>query len=497
MEIEGCAWGTEANYCTLLCTVEDSVERVHCAPIKTIKNTIFVIWYINLFKQQRPPDHHKENCLQKINSSQRIHPASHTYHLPSQHTAFLSNPFVIFLPFIQPTAQQSTMAFAQSLLRKMLSDNVTDKHYDVFFIVQTRLRDGTLSEIRLGAHRVVLSAVSDKFEESFESIEASPSPTQPGKHINEIVIQDCSAAAVREALEIMYGGELREAKKRVLLALEIWHFGVLFAVDYLIQLARSSCLNNLSTDNCLRILDFAVHVEDVQIVDKLQNYASENANFSHVITSPDFERLDFKVVSSLVRPGKGECAWPEILTFEKVWFDALVKWLAPRVMMDDKAKASTAQPADAGSSVGNTSAKKLSPESIVCIEKVLALVDFTRMKTHELRDVSKNEIAVNSTTFAPELVNVLLTRSEQLESTILERNIDLDVIGQKYQQALCEQDEAERKARAAIEGMDKMQSSKLAIEKRYEELRRRRPPTSSGPSVNSARRKVSGTSTII
>lgn len=384
------------------------------------------------------------------------------------------------------------MAFAQSLLKKMLSDSLTEKHYDVFFHVQQRMRDGTLSETRLGAHRVVLSAVSDRFEQQFAKSDAS----RGAGATNEIVIRDCSAAAVREALEIMYGGDLQEAKSSVLLALEIWHFGVLFDVDHLIQLSRASCLNNLSTDNCLRILDFAVHVEDLQIVDKLQNYASENANFSHVITSPDFERLDIKVVSSLVRPGKGECAWPEILTFEKVWFDALVKWLGSRISYQPHKEI---LPAKEHIDVGNTvSSRSPTKESVDLVERVLALVDFTRMKTHELRDVSQNEIAVMSPTFATELVAVLLTRAEQLESTILERNIDLDVIGQKYQQALCEQDEAERKARTAIEKMDKVQAAKQVLEKRYEELRRRRPPTSSGgPSLNSARQKVSGSSTII
>lgn len=386
------------------------------------------------------------------------------------------------------------MAFAQSLLKKMLSDTLTEKHFDVYFHVQQRMRDGTLSETRLGAHRVVLSAVSDKFEQQL----AKSNPSGTGS-ANEIIIRDCSAAAVRESLEIMYGGDLRDAKSSVLLALEIWHFGVLFDVDHLIQLARASCLNNLSTDNCLRILDFAVHVEDLQIVDKLQNYASENANFSHVITSPDFEHLDFKVISSLVRPGKGECAWPEILTFEKVWFDALIKWLASRVAYEPFKEPPAKEHAVNGIDVGDTiQAKPPTKESVDLVEKVLALVDFSRMKTHELRDVSKNEIAVMSPTFAAELVTVLLTRAEQLESTILERNIDLDVIGQKYQQALCEQDEAERKARTAIEKMDKLQAAKQVIEKRYEELRRRRPPTSSGgPSLNSARRKVSGSSTII
>lgn len=385
------------------------------------------------------------------------------------------------------------MAFAQSLLKKMLSDSLTEKHYDVYFHIQQTLRDGTLSETRLGAHRVVLSAVSDMFEQQLTK-------SDPSRGVaNEILIRDCSAAAVREALEIMYGGELRDAKTSVLLALEIWHFGVMFNVDHLIELARASCLENLSTDNCLRILDFAVRVDDLEIVDKLQTYASENANFSHVITSPDFERLDFKVISSLVRPGKGECAWPEILTFEKVWFDALVKWLAPRITYQPyKEPPAKELPINGTDAPAPVLVRHPTQESVTLVEKVIALVDFTRMKTHELRDVSKNEIAVMSPAFAGDLVTVLLTRAEQLEGTILERNIDLDVLGQKYQQALCEHDEAERKARSAIEKMDKLQAAKQVIEKRYEELRRRRPPTgSNGPSMNMARRKVSGSSTII
>lgn len=360
------------------------------------------------------------------------------------------------------------MAFAQTLLKKMLSDSITEKHYDVFFQVRSRLRDGTHSETRLGAHKVVLSAVSEKFEQLCSG--------EPGTR-NEIVIQDCSPAAVREALEVIYGGDLRESKTSILLALEIWHFGVLFKVDHLINLARGSCLKNLSTDNCLRILDFAVHVADLQIVDKLQNYAAENTNFSHVITSPDFEKLDFQVVSSLVRPGKGECAWPEILTFEKIWFDALIKWLAVRIQLDPQ------DDKDA--------------EDLELIEKVLSLVDFSRMKTHELRDVSQNELALRSSLFSGDLVSVLLTRSEQLESSISERNIDLDVMGQKYQQALCEHDEAERKLRTTLERLEKLQIAKTSIEKKYDELRKKKSGSSGGASVNSARRKVSGSTTII
>lgn len=376
------------------------------------------------------------------------------------------------------------MAFAQTLLRKMLSDPVPEKHYDIFFVVESRLRDGTVSDTRLGAHRVVLSAVSAKFEERA----TEPTNREAGPNISDIIIDDCSPAAVRESLEIIYGGDLREARHSVVLALDIWRFGVKFEVDHLIALARNSCLTNLSTDNCLRILDFAVRVNDAQIVDKLQNYASENAHFSHVISSPDFERLDFDVISSLVRPGKGECAWPEILTFEKVWFDALIKWLTPRVHRIGEAN---------GEQVGR---EEIREEKIGLVEKVLALVDFSRMKTHELRDVSKNEIACLSPTFSHVLVDVLLTRSEQLEASILERNIDLDVIGQKYQQALCEQDEAERKARAAFEKMDKLQTAKVTLEKRIDDIRRKKTAItdSSGPaSLNSARRKMSGSSTII
>lgn len=140
------------------------------------------------------------------------------------------------------------MAFAQTLLRKMLSDQVSENHYDLFFLVQSRMRDGTISETRLGAHRVVLSAVSDRFEQQCARNDDGSGP-------NEILIHECSTASVREALEIIYGGELKESKTSVNLALEVWHFGFLFSVDHLIQLARSSCVKNLSTDNCLRILD--------------------------------------------------------------------------------------------------------------------------------------------------------------------------------------------------------------------------------------------------
>lgn len=373
------------------------------------------------------------------------------------------------------TTTTTTMAFAQTLLRKMLSDSLPEKHYDIFFIIPASLPDETATTAsststsisKLGAHKVVLSAVSSKFEQHTKDC--------------EILIENCSVAAVKESLEIIYGGELSEARHSVTLALDVWRFGYMFQVDHLITLARSCSISNLSNDNCLRILDFAVTVNDTQIIDKLQNYASETSNFSYVISSPYFKNLHFNVVSSIVRPGKGECAWPEILTFEKVWFDALVKWLAARV-----------------------SSLERTEENVKVVENALALMDFSRMKTHELRDVSRNEIACLSTSFSHLLVDILLTRSEQLESSILERNIDLDVIGQKYQQALCEQDEAQRKAKAAFDKMDKLHASKISLEKKLDDLRRKKTtvtessgPTASHLSINSTRRKMSGTSTII
>lgn len=462
---------------------------------------------------------------------------------------------------------RATMAFAQTLLRRMLSDQVSEKHYDVYFIVRTRERhDDGVRETRLGAHRVVLSAVSDQFERYARPMSTSSSACSASTGIDEIVISDCSAAAIREALRLIYGGEPDDALQTVSLSLDLWRFGVNFHVDHLIALARSACLANLSTDNCLRILDFAVHVDDVQIVDKLQNYASENSHFAHVISSPHFQYLDFDVISSLVRPGKGQCAWPDILTFEKVWFDALAKWLALRVLSSIRreqqrnrqamapllATATDSEPTpepskDSASSVsapsnqhsnmdnhileedepddaaasnsavddddsdeddepetprsnGNVQALA-TPENVLLVEKILDLVDFSRMKTHELRDVSHNPVASISPVFHRELVDILLTRTEELEASVLERNIDLDVIGQKYQQALCEQDEAERKARAAVEKMDKLQAAKVSLERRMEDMRRKKPTTvtgSSGPaSLNSARRKMSGSSTII
>lgn len=388
----------------------------------------------------------------------------------------------------------------------MLSDSISEKHYDIFFVVRSTRPDGTPFETRLGAHRVVLSVVSDKFEQ-----ECTPVSNQPH---SEIIVTECSAAAVREALELIYGGEMRESQSSIVLALEIWHFGVLFNVHHLIQLARSSCLENLSTNNCLRILDFAVRVGDQQVVEKLQLYTADTANFSHVIASPHFSHLSFDIVSTLPRPGKGECAWPEILTFEKVWFDALFRWLEarldpehtdhhppspPQKQLQKQPQKQPQQQQSQKKASAHLNLPERLPDSVAIplIRKVLDLVDFTRMKTHELREVSANEIALKCPSFSPGLVTVLLTRSEQLESTILERNIDLDVIGQKYQQALCDADEAERNARATAEKLEKLQASKQSLERRLDDLRRRKTPNSTTPSVRASRRKVSGTSTLI
>lgn len=99
-------------------------------------------------------------------------------------------------------------------------------------------------------------------------------------------MDDCSTSAVCEELEIMHCGELRVAKNCVSLALDIWRFGCLFDVDHLISLMRTSCLDNLSTENCLRILLFATRADDahiVHIVHKLHLYALYNDHLSHVV----------------------------------------------------------------------------------------------------------------------------------------------------------------------------------------------------------------------
>lgn len=96
---------------------------------------------------------------------------------------------------------------------------------------------------------------------------AGPTPTAV------IYIDNCSTSAVREALKIMYGGELRDAKHCVSLALDILRFGCLFLIYHLISLARASCLAHLMKDNCLCILLFATRTDDAHIVDRLHQYA--------------------------------------------------------------------------------------------------------------------------------------------------------------------------------------------------------------------------------
>lgn len=360
------------------------------------------------------------------------------------------------------------MAFARTLLQNMLRNS---PDYDV----QLHVEDGDVHTF--GAHRVVLATASDVFADMFA-----------GKRdgVDDIVrISDFCPEAVKEALGVIYGGELSACVEDWSLAGQVWDFGVRFHIDHVVQLARTAALQLLSTANCLRLLAFALHVHDGEAVQMLLAFIADKDNFLHVVTSEEFEGIQYSVLAELRRPGAGECVDEVILSFEKVWFDALMAWVRacgpPRALSvgeDDRSSEMSGSGASAQSA------------QLAALEKALRLVDFTRMKTHELREVAKSETAAASVNFAPMLVRVLLVRSEALEGEIVEKNKELDDIGGAYQVALFQKNEADRNARQAHEHLRRVTGEKQMLERRLTaEPRRRHGSNSSSHSHRQGRRK--------
>jgi len=88
----------------------------------------------------------------------------------------------------------------------------------------------------------------------------------------------------------------------------------------------------------------------------------------------------------------------------------------------------------------------------------MRLIDFNRMKTHELRECRINKVAGQSPALAVCLVGVLLARCEKLESGVLEKERELDDISGAYQLALRGKQDAERSARISDERFQKASS---------------------------------------
>lgn len=346
------------------------------------------------------------------------------------------------------------MAFAQSVLQRMLREAPSDEHFDVRLIVDASNGE---QETVIRAHRIVLCTVSDVFQTMFSS--------GMREHVEGVVrITDFTPQAVREAIDVIYGGELSAAVNDWQLAGQIWDFGFRFRIDHVTQLARKCSLDQVCEENCLRVLGFAIHVGDDDATEQLQAFIAEKAHFLAVVSSPEFQLVSYEVISSIRRPGAGEYVEADILTFEKVWFDALMAWAGR-----------------------TTSGADTSPDKDK-IENALKLVDFTRMKTHELREAFKNEVALESPLLANLLVAILLARAEKLESINYEKNRDLEELGAAYQVALFGKNEAERNARLAIERLEKATANKMALERRTEQhnqqlqQQQRRRPNNGGAS---------------
>lgn len=328
-----------------------------------------------------------------------------------------------------------TMAsFATSVLQKMLLESPSDEHFDVKLIVESG-ENGNGQETVLRAHRIVLSTVSEVFRKMFAS---------GLREHNEGVVRvpDFTPAALAESLALIYGGELNAAKRDWQLAGQVWDFGHRFKIEHVASLARTAALEQLAQENCLRMLGFSLYINDDEAVGRIRDFVSDENNFADVVQSAEFALSSYETVSAVRRPPAGSYLEPDVTTFEKVWFDSLVAW------------------ADAVS--GEKDEETRDSKREVRLQRAMRLVDFNRMRTHELRECRSNKVAGASAALATALVGVLLARCEKMEQSVTEKERELDDLGAAYQVALLGKNEAERTARIADERFQKATSGRLS-----------------------------------
>lgn len=355
------------------------------------------------------------------------------------------------------------MAFARAVLQKMLLESPSDEHFDARLVIENPGAKGGETVIR--AHRIVLSTVSEVFCGLFRS--------GLREHSEGVVrVSDFSAPAVAEALSLIYGGELGAAERDWKLAGQVWDFGHRFRVEHVSNLARAAALTQVCEENCLRVLGFALHIGDDAAAEQIRDFISDETHFANVVRSAEFALASHDVVAALRRPPSGSFAEPDILTFEKVWFDALVAWADANV--------DTVPSADDAS----TEQDKLEVRRTARLDRAFRLVDFGRMRTHELRECHRNPVAQGSPTVATMLVAVLLVRAEKLENSLYEKERDLEELGAAYQVALFGKNEAERSARIAGERLEKSTSHKLTEDKPSSRRRNAGSGGSGGPNSN-------------
>ena len=353
------------------------------------------------------------------------------------------------------------------MLQKMLLESPSDEHFDVRLIVEgsdntsnrtTSSTNGN-GETILRAHRIVLSTVSEVFRKMFAS--------GLREHNEGVVrIPDFSPVAVSEALALIYGGELDRSNQDWQLAGQVWDFGHRFKIDHISSLARTAALDQLSQENCLRMLGFSLYIGDDGAVQRIRDFISDETNFGIVVQSAEFTMTGYEVICSIRRPPAGSYVELDVLTFEKVWFDCLVAW-ADAVPMDKKDDE-------------NTRNVKRDDR----LTKALRLVDFSRMKTHELRECKSNHVAGHTAALATQLVGVLLARCEKLESGVVEKERELDDLGAAYQVALLGKNEAERSARIADERFQKATSGRMSRDELKNVRRRVGSPSGSTDAIN-------------
>lgn len=338
----------------------------------------------------------------------------------------------------------------------------------------------------LRAHRAVLSAISDVFAGIFsghdDAVAAAGGAASGG--VTTVSLSGFGRDAVAAALGVVYGGNL-ETITDWNVAAEVWEFAVEFRIREMARQARERCLGLVAEDNALGVLGVALKVRDEEAIDAVADFVAMPENFVAMVESEAFLAVDGPVVDALtVRPGKGKMVEGRVrTTVEKVWFDAIVRWLkVPTVVVVSEGEA----PGDVGDVMGSgvaasdargkvaavVSGRHVPGESGQAIEAqaarktetvykrmrhvdhMLELVEFTRMTTEELAICAEEVTACHSARFPNCLIPLLAERCMDAESERDTLSSQKDELSKAFRSAVYAKNEAERAAIVSKERLD-------------------------------------------
>lgn len=364
------------------------------------------------------------------------------------------------------------MSFAAEVLQKMLREAkrqppAPGDDTDVQLLVGSNPDEPGSPLAVLRAHRIVLATVSPVFHEWFHADTAasalnsshqqdqSPDSKRSLHRILVIHLHDFQPEAVNLALDIIYGGTSLETDNWTV-AGQSWDFAVRFRVPHLRDLCRSKVLAMLDHSNALSLLEFALSIDDEPAIDNIADFITSHENFMVIIRSDGFLLAAGYVLEALTnRPGPGSIVEGENMTVEKAWFDAIMAWLTvprPQETTDHNVSESASEDTTVHRSRRRPSTNY---PRMRHVDHVLGLVEFTRMKTHELAMTAENATACHAAYFPNCLIPLLAERTMLLEQDRESRDNEIKELSEAFASAVFAKNEAERSEMVLRSRVDK------------------------------------------